>query len=460
MHFSGKNLIALFPDRRKNGTINLQAVGVKRGAIMSDIATCELKVPDESRSSPSPLQEDVRLAVASAESNDEAPPKPKFIIPTKTGLEILTDGKGKGAKVIIRCNSHPTWKIYYSMGDAQHCASPSETGMTSQLFEEPFEPGYIQDDGSFAPLAGSGALNTVVSFVVRAIAVAPDGSKKSKVVAQTWNFLNGFLTDIIQDAEKKFHLAHALRRVDHELDGHVGHAFSSGGQTEGVRTKDMIKSEETTSDQRSAKRDIVLKDMRKHSTVFGMIADSVEAHEACLTAESCGALQEDHEHNLDILDQIVEEVLDEAASWWLQYLRHLKWFKKTKGWSKKGLDRIDEIHLGGVYVDIHTLEDVASSLDVSTGERNVKEIYLYDMKFDSHMVKTLCEIIEHYPYLKSVYISYSKTQLSISQSNKIQVIANEKKVILTLVNESWKKKFLPIFPFPEFSLNGYYLQSD
>jgi hypothetical protein len=454
MYFGGKAL-ALFPDRRQDGVINLQAIGEKLGSISSDIVTCEVKAPDEPRHSPPPAEAEPIINPPQPEV--EAPPKPRFIVPTKTGLEILTDGKGKGAKIIIRCKSHPSWKIYFTMGDAQHCASPTENGKTSKLYDEPFDPGYINEDGSFTPLAGSGALNTIVSFAVRAIAVSDDG-KKSRVVAHTWNFLNGFLTDIIEDGDMKFHLAQTLRAVDNGR--HVGHAFSTGGQKEGVRTTDVIKAEETNNAQRAAKRDTVLKNMRKHSMVFEMIADSVEEQNACLTTDVCSALQADHEYHADVLDSyFMEDLLDEAAEWWLDYLKHLKWFKKTKKWSKRGMIGMTEIHLGGVYVDIHTLENVALSLDVSTGEKSVQEIYLYDVKFDDHMIKTLCEIIHEYQWLQTVYISFAKSQLSVKQSNKVQVVANEKDVVLTLVNESWKKK-LPVFPFPEYSLNGYFLQSD
>lgn len=436
-----KGPLALYPDRRIDGTIPLKVMATKVGLIDSNISQINVTVPVAPIApvvvaKPPVLTEEkeVELAIPVV----EPPAPPKIVIPATVGLTISLTGNngakgGSVPKVKIINDTHPDWKIYYTMGEAHKLANPSPTNEHSMLYEGEFEPAVRDAEGKFTPLMGKDAMSTKLSFAVHAIAVSGDGSK-SRIVRKQYNFMNGFLTDLIEEGDMKFTIERKLRRVS--MKGsikHLGHKFSTGGVDVETKMDHQINEGLVVNEQTSAKRESVLGKMREHSIFIRAIADTLKSESALLDLESCAALDEEH---TDVLDTVVEELIDEAAEWWASYQKSLKWFLRTHSWSKPGMSRVvRNVYLGGDSCDEHTLQGLADSL--IAGEEHVQDVCLFDLNFTEPVVESVCKIIDQYKMLKRFHISCNKAQMSKVAAKKIGAAASKRSVVLAITHDFW-----------------------
>ena len=447
---SGSNApLALYPNRRSAGTILLKVVATKVGCVCSDVVQATVSVPVDTTpvaEVAEPAAVEIKPVLAPKVEAAAPTPVPKVVIPTKVGLTVSLNQAT--LKVRIVNETHPDWKVYYTMGEAHKMTTPSPTNEQALVYVGEFDPAVRDAEGKFTPLVGKDAMSTKLCFAVRAIAISEAGAR-SRIVQKRYNFFNGFLTDLVEEAGMKFTIERKLRRVS--MKGsvkHLGHRFSTGGVATLAKMDHQIVEESVNLEQSAAKRQMVLKEMRCHSLLLHLIADVVQTEDYFPDLAACAMLDEDHDAHGDLLDAVVESLIDEAAAWWSAYYKSLKWFLATKSWAKS---KVQKVYLGK-NCDEHTVHALAESLIAV--EKHVQDVYLFDVDFTEPVVADLCRIIENYNFLQRVYISSERSKISAAAAKRLDAAASKGSVALAIKHESWKIN-LPVTAFQKLGLFGF-----
>jgi len=450
MQFLGAEVpMALYPNRRRDGIVPLKVIATAGGKVDSNVVQIDVAAAVDTASVSEPAA--VEAVTIPEPIVERVAPKivPKVITTTKVGLTISLETIQGVLKVKVVNKTHPDWKIYYTMGEAHKLTNPSPTNEQSLLYEGEVDPAVRDAEGKFTPLIGKDAMSTKLCFAVRAIAISNDNGAKSRVVQKKYNFLNGFLTDLKEEEGMKFTIERKLRRVSMKgSTKHLGHKFSTGGKNPTFQKMDHeIVEERVSLEQSAAKRQMVLKQMRNHSSLLEAIADTMQTENYFLNLDTCAVLDRDHEGHMDVLDMVVEDLIDEAAEWWPVYCKSLKWFHSTKTWSKS---KVPAVYLGKS--DEHIVQALAESL--IEVEKHVQDVYLSDIKFTEPIVADLCKIMEKYKFLQRVQISCDKSKISAGAVKKLDAAAFKGSVTLTVKHESWKMNH-PVTAFAKLGLPGF-----